>query len=228
MYRGPSSRCSSSQGLERAISRSSRALQPTPDVEDAGAWVRRNILKDSEPQRWHRISGAPDNKRHGILPRHSDSQRSAHDLGELLGKTRRHFRHVGIDDVAAVVDLDTSARQGDDVGGLQDAVRLLVGEVNGAIGVHLADKPSYRLRQLLPHNSFGASVADGLPSSGDTAGGGIRAYQHEAVPHGGHNGVRLVPCSRTSADDDEAPFPFETLPAVAADVADPVAVVNFP
>jgi hypothetical protein len=39
--------------------------------------------------------------------------------------------------------------------------------------------------------------------------------------------MRLVPGRRACADDDKPAFPFEALAAVAAYVADPVAIIDF-
>ena len=51
---------------------------------------------------------------------HADRQTAAHHLGQLFGEPGRHFRRVGIDDVATVIGFDAGTRQRDNVGGLQD------------------------------------------------------------------------------------------------------------
>ena len=46
---------------------------------------------------------------------------------QLLGEAGRHFRLVLIDDVALVIGLDAAAGAGDDVGGIDQLVLLVLG-----------------------------------------------------------------------------------------------------
>jgi len=214
------------QRFEFAPDGVSRPADATVDVVWLRVRVGGDVEQDFTAQRGDAVASAADGELHGALYGRADGHCPAHQLPELLGEASGHFQRMGIDDLAAIVALDAGAGGGDDVGGFDQLVDLIVCQ-RVFLLVDVADERAGDLRQFAAHLGFPAGVADGFGCGQGAAAAGIGADGDEAVPHGSDHGVRSIPRSGDGTGDDEPAGPGQRQPAVAADIALPPAVVDF-
>src|SRR5262249_43139844 len=127
-----------------------------------------------------------------------------------------------------VITLDAGARPSHDVGELGQLFGFVRAElIFGPIGI--IDQPADRRCEFRAHAAFLAGIADGLLRGADTSLHILRvgAHNDEAVARDGDYAVWGVPGGGAGADGGDTPGPGERVPAAAADVAFPFAVVDF-
>ena len=105
------------QGLKLAPHRSVGLGDALADIGSPRAGVGGEIQQDLQLQLWDAVAGAAQRQR-TVPPRLMPITIPPRTIcASLLAKPGRHFRGMGIDDIAPEVAFDRGARVGDDVGG---------------------------------------------------------------------------------------------------------------